>query len=89
VDIDVDDWSAATRSRVVVALRKAGFAAWLRTPAQGFSYHIHACAIGDREMASGAKNQVQAYFNGRNGLADNGSDEAPRHWPDWADQYDR
>lgn len=89
VDIDVDDWGSATRSRVVVALRKAGFAAWLRTPAQGFSYHIHACAIGDREMSSGAKNQVQAYFNGRNGLANNGADDAPRHWPDWADQYDR
>lgn len=87
VDISVNAWSASTRSRVVLALRKAGFAAWLRTPAQGFSYHIHACAIGDREMAGGAKNQVQAYFNGRNGLANNGADDAERRWPNWADKY--
>ena len=87
VDINVNAWSATTRSRVILALRKAGFAAWLRTPAQGFSYHIHACAIGDREMAGGAKNQVQAYFNGRNGLANNGPDDAERRWPNWADKY--
>lgn len=87
VDISVNSWSAATRTKVVVALRKAGFAAWLRTPAQGFSYHIHACAIGDREMSSGAKNQVRAYFNGRNGLANNGADDAERRWPNWADRY--
>ncbi len=89
VDISVNGWSSSKRTAVVVALRKAGFAAWLRTPAQGFSYHIHACAIGDREMASGAKNQVQAYFNGRNGLANNGRDDAPRHWPNWADKYNQ
>lgn len=89
VDISVSGWSSGTRTAVVLALRKAGFAAWLRTPAQGFSYHIHACAIGDREMASKAKSQVQSYFNGRNGLANNGADDAERRWPNWADQYDR
>lgn len=89
VDIDVDAWSSATRGRVVQALRKAGFAAWLRTPAQGFDYHIHACAIGDREMASVAKSQVQSYFNGRNGLASNGPTEGETHWPNWADKYNR
>ncbi|HVX91163.1 MAG TPA: glycoside hydrolase family 75 protein [Candidatus Paceibacterota bacterium] len=89
VDINVNSWSSATRSKVVLALRKAGFAAWLRTPAQGFSYHIHACAIGDREMASGARNQVQSYFNGRNGLANNGADDAERRWPNWADKYNQ
>lgn len=88
VDISVSNWSATTRKNVVQALRKAGFAAWLRTPAQGFSYHIHACAIGDREMAQGAKNQVTAYFNGRDGLARNGADtDAPRPYPSWAAKY--
>lgn len=87
VDINVNSWSSATRTKVVVALRKAGFAAWLRTPAQGFAYHIHACAIGDRDMSSSAKNQVRAYFNGRNGLANNGADDAERRWPNWADRY--
>lgn len=89
VDISTNAWSSATRVRVVLALRKAGFAAWLRTPSQGFAYHIHAIAIGDREASRGAANQVQSYFNGRNGLANNGSDDAERRWPNWADKYNR
>lgn len=87
VDINVNAWSSATRGRVVQALRKAGFAAWLRTPAQGFSYHVHAVAIGDREAAPLAKSQMQNYFDGRNGLASNGHTEGETHWPDWADRY--
>jgi hypothetical protein len=79
---------ASSNSALCQALRKVGFAAWIRTPSQGFAYHIHACAIGDREMASGAKNQVQSYFDGRNGLAGNGSDtNPPRPWPAWANKY--
>lgn len=73
------------------ALRQAGFAAWYRTPAEGFAYHIHAVAIGDREMSSGARQQVSAYFNGRNGLANNRYDTAPasvgRPIPAWARRY--
>jgi hypothetical protein len=87
IDINVNSWSSSKRAAVVQALRKAGFAAWLRTPAQGFAYHIHACAIGDKEMASVAKSQVQSYFNGRNGLASNGRTEGETHWPNWADKY--
>lgn len=88
VDISVGSMTAARRSEAVQCLRKAGFAAWLRTPAQGFAYHIHACAINDREMAQSAKNQVQSYFNGRNGLANNGADtDPPRPWPSWANKY--
>lgn len=89
VDINVNSWSSSTRSKVVLALRKAGFAAWLRTPSDGFAYHIHACAIGDREMASLAKSQVQSYFNGRNGLANNGADNSEHRWPNWADKYNQ
>ena len=74
---------------MVARLRAAGFAAWLRTPAEGFSYHIHACAIGDREIASGAARQVQSYFNGRNGLANNAADPFERRWPNWADKYNQ
>jgi hypothetical protein len=73
------------------ALRQAGFAAWYRTPAEGFSYHIHACAIGDREMAPLARSQVSAYFSGRNGLANGRADSAPasvgRPYPSWAAKY--
>ena len=57
VDISVSGWSSATRSDAVQALRKAGFFAWLRTPAQGFAYHIHAVAIGDRELSPAARDQ--------------------------------
>ncbi|MFD8117106.1 CHAP domain-containing protein [Streptomyces microflavus] len=82
---------ASSSNALLKALRQVGFAAWVRTPAEGFSYHIHACAIGDREMSSGARNQVRAYFNGRNGLASNRADSAPasvgRPWPSWAAKY--
>jgi peptidoglycan hydrolase-like protein with peptidoglycan-binding domain len=89
VDISVSSMSASQRAKAVQALRMAGFAAWLRTPAEGFAYHIHACAIGDKEMASLAKNQVQSYFNGRSGLVSNRRVTDPLHWPDWADKYNR
>lgn len=88
VDINTSGYNVNALLR---ELRKAGFAAWYRTPAEGFSYHIHACAIGDREMASIARSQVRAYFNGRNGLANNGRDTAPasvgRPYPAWAAKY--
>lgn len=90
VDVNVNNWDNMTRSRVIQALRGVGFAAWLRTPSQGFSYHIHANAIGDREMASVAREQVQQYFNGQNGLANHGADtNPPRPWPDWARKYNQ
>jgi hypothetical protein len=63
----------------VAALRKVGFAAWGRTPAQGdWGYHEHAIAKGDPELSRGARNQVTAYMNGRNGLASNGRDTFTR-----------
>jgi hypothetical protein len=75
----------------LLALRRAGFAAWYRSPSEGFAPHIHACAIGDREMSSGARSQVAAYFAGRNGLANNRADTAPasvgRPYPQWARKY--
>lgn len=64
---------------IVRALREVGFAAWLRTPAQGpWNTHIHAIAIGDPELSSGAKQQVRAYYAGLNGLASGGRDDGPR-----------
>jgi hypothetical protein len=89
VDINVSSMSSSQRLRLVQALRMAGFAAWLRTPAEGFAYHIHACAIGDKDMASLAESQVQSYFNGRSGLRSNLRVTDPLHWPNWADKYNR
>lgn len=88
----------------LLALRKAGMAAWLRTPLQGFTYHLHAVVIGHPLLSPSAAGQVTAYLNGRNGLRSNGPDDGPRLdpiplpvWPyppeddmaDYADQLDR
>jgi hypothetical protein len=59
-------------------LRSVGFAIWHRTPAQGnWGHHMHGLAIGDDDLSSGARNQVTAYKNGRNGLASNRADDGP------------
>jgi SLT domain-containing protein len=55
-------------------LRSKGFAAWARTPSEGFSPHIHAVAVGDPTMSPAAEAQVKAFFAGKNGLADNAPD---------------
>jgi hypothetical protein len=57
--------------QMVQALRQAGFAAWYRSPAEGFTPHIHAVAVGDAELSESARAQLTAehgYFLGRNGL---------------------
>jgi LysM repeat protein len=86
VDITSSSWEWAK------ALRRVGFAAWVRTPSEGpWGYHIHAVAIGDRELSGSAARQEAAYFNGRNALANNRADTAPswvgRPYPDWAAKY--
>lgn len=89
--VDVDPTQASGHWAIVRALREVGFAAWYRTPAEGFSYHIHACAIGDAQMAPAARSQVVDYFHGLNGLATRRSDTAPasvgRPYPSWAARY--
>jgi len=70
----------------VVAMRKAGFAAWHRTPAQGdWGYHVHAIAIKDLEMSDAAASQIKDYYNHLNGLASHAYDPAwrPNPIPVW------
>ncbi|HEX2995072.1 MAG TPA: hypothetical protein VHP14_09610 [Anaerolineales bacterium] len=56
------------------ALRAAGFAAWFRDYGEVYQdspYHIHAIAIGDRELSPEAANQLTGpagYFRGYSGL---------------------
>ena len=75
---------------MIVALRKAGFAAWSRgRVADSFqnNKHIHAVAIGDKEASSGAKNQIASFKRGRNGLKGDGVDPDAylgRATPTWA-----
>ncbi|MBO2448081.1 peptidoglycan-binding protein [Actinomadura barringtoniae] len=78
VDININGVSTTNRWKMVKALRSVGFAAWLRTPAQGFAYHIHAVAINDADLAPAAQPQVWDYYRGRNGLASHGADNTPK-----------
>jgi hypothetical protein len=77
VDIGVNSLSTTQRWQTVKALRTVGFAAWLRTPSDGFAYHIHACGISDPDMSRAARDQVHDHYFGRNGLANNGADNTP------------
>jgi hypothetical protein len=86
VDIDVSSMSTERRKFAVQCLRKVGFFAWLRVP-PAFAYHIHAVAIGDRELSSSAKSQVRQGFADRDGLARSGPDPAPDPYPLWIDRY--
>jgi hypothetical protein len=65
---------------LILALRQAGFAAWLRdfnVLYPGSPIHIHAIAIGDRELSLAAREQLAGpfgYFWGYDGLpTDDGS----------------
>lgn len=59
---------------MVLALRRAGFAAWYRAPGDlgsGSPAHIHAIAIGDQELSAAAIEQLVGpggYFRGLDGL---------------------
>ncbi|MEU4443309.1 peptidoglycan-binding domain-containing protein [Actinosynnema sp. NPDC050801] len=77
LDISVSGMTATTRTAVTRVLRQVGFAAWVRTPAQGFDYHIHAIALGDPDQSSGAQHQSGDYYLGMNGLAGRGADDGP------------
>ncbi|GAB3363695.1 peptidoglycan-binding domain-containing protein [Amycolatopsis echigonensis] len=91
LDVSVANMSSATRVEFAKDLRKVGFAAWVRTPAQGdWGYHIHAIAVNDPDLSSGAQHQVGAYYLGQNGLANHGKDDGPAVNPKltW-EQYQR
>lgn len=78
LDVDAETLTASQRTKAVTALRKVGFAAWLRTPSQGdWPLHIHAVAISDTDLSTQAQEQVGAYYEGRNGLANNAADDGP------------
>lgn len=63
---------------LINALRLAGFAAWLRDFDQlypGSPIHIHAIAIGDRDLSTAAEAQLSGefgYFRGYNGIPQSG-----------------
>ena len=65
------------------ALRVAGYAAWLRDTDElytGSPIHIHAIAIGDRELSDAARQQIDGtfgYLRGYNGLPQESSIPLP------------
>lgn len=70
--------TASTRTTVVRQLREVGFAAWYRTPIPNvWGPHIHAVAISDPDLSGAAQAQIGDYYEGRNGLADDGPDDGP------------
>lgn len=70
--IDLRAWDWPNKVRV---LRDVGFAAWYRDPSEGpWPAHIHAVLIGNERLAPSAARQVEAYYAGRNGLANYGPD---------------
>lgn len=70
------DWSVLTDEiePMIAALRAAGFAAWLRDTGDLYPdspIHIHAIAIGDRELSEMARAQIDGsfgYLRGFDGL---------------------
>jgi len=70
--VDIYDPAPA---QVQTAMRAVGFAAWVRPTLPGvWSTHVHAIAIGDVQMSSGAASQVRDYYAHRDGLASHAPD---------------
>lgn len=72
---DITNFNYKNRVKV---LRILGTATWYRPTIKNlWSAHIHGIVCGDGSASKGALGQVTAYYNGRNGLANNAKD------PDW------
>jgi len=88
IDVHTRSWPASVGDKIVKALRMAGFAAWRRGTNDSLPPHIHAVAIGDRELSPSARRQVSEYFAGGDGLRGNRPDfhrnTIGRLIPNWA-----
>lgn len=88
-DASVRGLTRTQQDRLTSALRKVGFASWLRLPADGLSPHIHGIANGMSGLPGVAYRQTVSYKNKRNGLANNGPDRQAylgvpyRTWADY------
>lgn len=81
VDLSVSDgnWEGA-----VAALRKIGFAAWVRNVdgygQAGSGAHIHAILMGNEQLSPQAQVQVNSYLNNDDGLSGSRPDDGPRDY---------
>lgn len=81
IDIAAANLAQSEREKIVLEMRRVGWAAWLRTPYQSdWPWHIHGIAVGCSDLSAGAAAQVRDYFNGRNGLASGAPDDGPRQF---------
>jgi hypothetical protein len=84
----VDIFDAGDLDRVQHVMRAVGFAAWHRTfvpGPNGWHRHVHAIALGDKEMSDGARAQIPDYRNYRDGLASHAADNSWHPFPKGAD----
>lgn len=73
VDLRTGHLTEQQKLDTVAALRRVGFAAWLRRAVPGlWGEHIHAIAVGTKGLPSAARAQTVAYANGYDGLAGEG-----------------
>lgn len=78
VDVHAVNLTTTQRTAACAAMRKVGFAAWVRNPSQdNWPWHIHGIAILDTDLAPLAQNQVGKYYEGRNALRSNLPDDGP------------
>ena len=91
LDLRTRDLDKAKVTKMIEAMRWAGFAAWYRTSgaqygvrAQGFTTpHVHAVPNGWGLPSAGARAQAAAYRARRDGLARNLADIGPGHVSTW------
>jgi peptidoglycan hydrolase-like protein with peptidoglycan-binding domain len=90
LDLKTIGKSASQIRLMVEGLRRAGFAAWHRAAPAWDPDHLHAIAIGDRDLASSARTQVREYFAGGDGLTGSAPDPHSgigRPIPAWAKKF--
>jgi hypothetical protein len=79
IDIAASGLSREQSDDLVLAMRRVGWAAWLRTPSEGdWPYHIHGIAAACPDLSADAQHQVMSYMYGHNGLANDLPDTGPR-----------
>lgn len=81
VDLSVRGMTERQALGLVHELRRRNAAAWLRSPRYGWTAsgpHIHAVIADTPGLSPGARQQVVAYRQGRNGLASRRLDPHPR-----------
>jgi hypothetical protein len=79
IDLRTEGLTRGQREDLVAAMRRVGWAAWLRRPGQGpWPMHIHGVAVDCPSLSPAARVQVADYLAGLNGLANKQPDDGPR-----------